>query len=163
MNPAVKNRLIDAGVACVAVLGGAAVVHFGDRLVDVRLEYFFGVDTFSMLWVVDLFLVPCIAGILVSFVYGLGGKILAHLSPVIVRVMSYYEVQNFADPLPDGVVPLPMSYWLLVVVISAEFAAVGGLLGEIFVKRTYGRTPKELLHKRYMKPSLAQSDEEAKP
>lgn len=154
---------MDAAVGLVAILAGAAVVHFGDRLLDVRLEYFAGVSTFSPAWVLDVFLVPCVAGIFVSFIYGLGGKILAHLSPVIVRILSYYEVTNFGGPLPDDVVVLPMSYWLLVVILSAEFAAVGGLLGEIFVKRTYGRTPKELLHKRYMKPSLARADEESKP
>lgn len=150
MNVAFKNRLLDVGMATIAVLVGAAIVYLGDKLLGVTLELFYGVATFTPYWVADLFLVPFIAGIVVSMIYGLGGKMLAHLCPVIVRVISYYELHNFTT-LPDGGVVLPMPYWLLVVVVSAEFAAFGGVVGEILIKKTYGRTAKHLLHRKYQK------------
>jgi len=146
-----KRRIADLGVAVLAIAVGAGIVYFGDRLLGIRLEYFFGVSTFSPLWVLDLFGVPFVAGIAVSLIYGLGGKIWAHFSPLIVRVISFYELHHGVVP-PEGVAVLPLSYWLLIVVVSAEFAAFGGVVGEIITKRTYGRTAnKRLLHKKYQK------------
>jgi len=151
MSSVLKRRLIDLGVALLAVTVGAGIVYLGDRLLGVRLEYFFGVETFSPVWVLDLFGVPFVAGIVVSMIYGLGGKIWAHFSPLIVRCISFYELHHGLMP-PEGVTVLPLSFWLLVVVVSAEFAAFGGVVGEIITKRTYGRTAnKRLLHKKYQK------------
>jgi len=153
MNPATKNRLLDVLMGIVAILVGAGIIYMGDWLLGIRLEYFFGVSTFSPIWVLDLFVVPFIAGTVVSLIYGLGGKILAHLSPVLVRVISFYELHNGMVP-PEGVIVVPTPYWLLIVVIAAEFAAFGGVVGEIIVKRTYGRTAnKALLHRKYRKGS----------
>ena len=150
MNLKLKNRLLDVGIGTFAVLVGAGVIYLGDKLTGVKLELFYGVSTFSPIWVASLFLVPFIAGIVVSLIYGLGGKMLAHLSPIIVRVSSYLELHGSAG-LPDGGIILPIAYWLLVVVVAAEFAAFGGVVGEILVKKTYGRTAKHLLHKKYQK------------
>lgn len=157
MNSVIKNKLLDVGVATVAVLVGAGIVYLGDRLLGVTLERFYGVQTFSLFWVADLFLVPFIAGIVVSLIYGLGGKMLAHLCPVIVRVISYYELHGI-NSFADGGILLPIPYWLLVVVVSAEFAAFGGVVGEIMIKKTYGRTAKHLLHKKYQKPAMPDKD-----
>lgn len=164
MNAKLKNRLFDVGMGTVAVLVGAGIVYLGDKLTGVTLEIFYGVGTFTPLWVINLFLVPFIAGIVVSLIYGLGGKMLAHLSPVIIRVISYIELHG-AVHLPDGGILLPIAYWLLVVVVAAEFAAFGGVVGEILVKKTYGRTAKHLLHKKYQKnypmakgPTVASQD-----
>ena len=97
----------------------------------------------------DLFLVPFIAGIVVSMIYGLGGKILAYFSPLIVRVANYIQLDG-AEALPDGVSILPLGYWILVIIVAIEFSAVGGIVGEIIIKRTYGRTnDKSKLHKKY--------------
>jgi len=49
----------------VAIAAGVLVNYVGDRLLGVRLELFFGVQTFSPMWVVDLFLAPFIAGLVV--------------------------------------------------------------------------------------------------
>lgn len=155
MKPSIKNRLLDAGMALTAVSAGALIVYLGDRLLGVRLEFFFGVETFSPLWVLDLFGVTFVAGTVVSLIYGLGGKILAHLSPLIVRCISYYEVTHGLAPVPHGFTVVPMPYWVLIVVISAEFAAFGGVVGEIITKKTYGRTAnKALLHKKYQRPAV---------
>jgi len=149
MNRVLKIRLTDFGVALLAIVAGAAIVYFGDRLLGVRLEYYFGVATFSPIWVLDLFAVPFVAGIVVSLIYGLGGKILAHFSPLIVRIASFYELHHGLMP-PEGTIVLPLSFWLLIAVVSAEFAAFGGVVGEIITKKTYGRTAnKRLLHKKY--------------
>src|SRR3569833_2087076 len=153
MNQTLRNRLFDICIAIVAVLVGAGIVYFGDKLLGVNLETFYGVDTFTVFWVMDLFLVPFIAGIEVSLIYGHGGKILAHLSPVIVRVASYYELHGNVH-LAVGGVSLPIPYWLLVVVVAAEFAAGGGGVGVIVIIKTYGRTAKHLLHKKYQRPQV---------
>lgn len=155
MGLSLHPRVTDFAVALVAVFAGAAVVYAGDRALGVTLEHFYGVATFSPAWVLDLFLVPFIAGIVVSAIYGLGGKMWAHLSPVIVRLASYYEAHQGA--LPDGAGMLPMSYWLLIVIVAAEFAAFGGVVGEIIVKRTYGRTPRERLHRKYQDAQKAKT------
>src|SRR5690606_33282542 len=84
----IKSRSMDAVVATIAVLAGAVIVYAGDRLLGVKLELFYGVSTFTPAWVLALFFVPFVAGIVVSLIYGLGGKILAHFSPLIVRVVS---------------------------------------------------------------------------
>lgn len=149
----IKAKLADAAVATVAVLVGAVIVYAGDRLLGVRLELFYGVATFTPYWVLALFFVPFVAGIAVSLIYGLGGKILAHFSPLIVRVASYYEL--YQDPLVADGVLLPIGYWLFIVIVAVEFASIGGVVGEILVKKTYGRTGRANLHKlhtRYRKP-----------
>lgn len=154
----IKGKATDAAVATVAVLAGAVVVYVGDRLLGVRLEIFNGVSTFTPYWVIALFFVPFVAGIVVSLIYGLGGKILAHFSPLIVRVHSYHEL--YQDPMAAGDqgVLLPIGYWLFIVIVAVEFASIGGVVGEILVKKTYGRTGKanlHKLHKRYRKPGQA--------
>ena len=110
----IKNKLADIGMAALAVLVGAGIVYLGDRMLGVRLEYYFGVETFSPAWTLDLFVVPFIAGIVVSLIYGLGGKILAHISPVLIRVYSFYELsQGFTPPVGEaygGVRPLPAEF-----------------------------------------------------
>ena len=78
--------------------------------------------TCSGCWVTALFFVPFVAGIVVSLIYGLGGKILAHFSPLIVLVASYYELHQ--DPLVADGVLLPIGYWLFIVIVAVEFASV---------------------------------------
>ena len=164
MNPAIKNRLLDLGFALIAVAAGAVVIHFGDKLLGVTLEYYFGVDTFTPVWVLDLFGVPFVAGIVVSLIYGLGGKILAHFSPLVVRIITFYELHHGLVTPPHYATVLPLSFWLLIVVVSAEFAAIGGVVGEIIVKKTYGRTGnKALLHKKFQRRTASARDNQMQP
>ncbi len=134
-----------------AVLVGAGVNMAGDRLMGVSLELFYGVQTFNPMWIVTLFFVPFIAGIVVSLIYGLGGKILAYFSPIIVRVYEYNALYDHRLDLPDGVTLLPVGYWILVVIIAVEAAAIGGVIGEIVNKKVYGRSAKSKFHKRHQK------------
>lgn len=139
----VKRRLLDLVFATLAVVSGVVVIHLGDHLLGVRLEYFWGIETFSWTWLADLFLVPIAAGITVSFIYGLGGKILAYLPPFIARLISYYEVVHFHIIPPDASV-LPWGFWGFVVVLAVEAGVIGGVLGEVMFKKIYGRTPPHL-------------------
>mgnify|MGYP000278900081 CR=1 FL=1 len=151
MNLSLKQLLFKIGIGTVAILAGAVVVLLGDKLLGINLALFYGIGTFSPIWVLDLFFVPFIAGIVVSLIYGLGGKILAHASPLIVHIVSYVQLNN-GGVLPDGASILPMGYWILVIIVAIEFSAFGGFIGEIIVKRTYGRTrDKSKLHKKYQK------------
>lgn len=143
-----NNRAMAIFMGCVAIAVGALVNWACDRLLGIRIELFWGVSTFSPLWVVDLFVVPFIAGFSVSMVYGLGGKLLCYFSPIIVRGISYIQMYNY-EGLPDGVTLLPFYYWILVLIVAIEAAAFGGAFGEIMVKKTYGRRPKHLLYKQH--------------
>jgi len=134
-----------------AVLIGAAVIYAGDRIMGVSLEVFYGVQTFNPLWIVTLFFVPFVAGMVVSLIFGLGGKILAYFSPIIVRVYEYNVIYDDRFNLPDGVTLLPLGYWILVVILAVEAAAIGGVIGEIVNKKVYGRSAKSKFHKRFQK------------
>lgn len=134
-------------IAFAVVLIGAAFNYSLDRLLNVRLELYFGIGTFSPLWVADLILVPFVSGLLIASIYGLGAKIVANFAPLIVRVYSYLSID--AASLPDGVTVLPLGFWVLVTIVAVEAAAGGGLVGEFIIKKTYGRRPKHLVHKRY--------------
>lgn len=153
----IRAKLADAAVAAVAVLAGAVVVYIGNRLLGVRLELFYGVSTFTPSWVLALFFVPFVAGIFVSLIYGLGGKILAHFSPLIVLVTSYYQLHQNPLMAEQGVL-LPIGYWLFIVIVAVEFASVGGVVGEILVKKTYGRTGTRNLHKLHRKHRKPEED-----
>ncbi len=141
-----NNRLMAIFMGSLAIGAGVLVNYAGDKLLGIRLELFWGVGTFSPIWVLDLFLVPFIAGAAVSLVYGLGGKLLCYFVPIIVRGISYIQMMNY-EGLPEGVTLLPFWYWILVLIVAIEAAAFGGAFGEIMVKKTYGRRPKHLLHK----------------
>ncbi|MDH5231814.1 MAG: hypothetical protein OEZ58_05810 [Gammaproteobacteria bacterium] len=147
MNNIVKQRLLEIFWASVAILAGALLTHLGLQLLSVRLDVFFGISTFSPTWILAVFFVPFLAGILVSAIYGLGGKILAYFAPLLVLVPNYFALD--AHMLPDGMSKLPLGYWMLVVIVAIEFSALGGIVGEVIIKKTYGRRPKHLFHKRY--------------
>jgi len=53
---------------------------------------------------------------------------------------------------------LPIGYWVLIVIVSVEAAAAGGLIGEFVIKKTYGRRPKHLIHKRYQLKNAENTD-----
>ncbi len=156
MKVSTKHRIASTFYATAAVLAGAAVIHFGDRLLGVNLELFYGIATFNPMWIIALFVVPFVGGMVVSFVFGLGGKMLAYFPALIVRGTSYVEVSN-APILPDGMSVLPIGYWLLVVVVAVEFAGLGGIVGEALIKKTYGRSAKHKVHKKYQKERKART------
>ncbi len=136
-----KQARIFTGV--VAVLAGMLVNYLGDRLLGVSVELWLGISTFNGFWILDIFLVPFISGIVVAVIFGLGGKWLCYLPPIFVRLISYY---NFAgpEPIPDGAMLLNFYFWILIVILVVEASAFGGVAGELIVKKTYGRHPERI-------------------
>jgi hypothetical protein len=125
-----------------ALLIGSAVNHFGDRLLGVEIEIFHGISTFSVPWMIDMFIVPFIAGLAVAWVFGRGAKWLCYFPPLIVRVIAYLHVLYFEE-IPVGSALIPLGWWGFFVILVVESAAFGGILGEVFLRRIYTRPNKE--------------------
>jgi len=142
-------------LAIAAILFGCVANYFGDRLLGVRVELFRGLDTFNFLWFIEIFILPAIVGYLVAWLYGLGGKWLAYFPPLIVRTIAYYETVNIIGVPPDAKL-MPMGWWGFFVILAVESAVIGGVVGEVMTKRTYGRSTKE------EKAELAKNTEKAK-
>jgi len=160
-----NRRLMAILMGIVAIAAGVLINYFCDRLINyiapppgIRLELFWGVATFSPYWVLTLFVPPLIAGFVVSMIYGLGGKLICYFVPIIVRGYSYYQMMGQEQSLPDGVTLLPFGYWILVLIVAIEAAAIGGVFGEILIKKTYGRRPQHLLYKNAVNNSSSNSE-----
>ena len=126
-----------------ALLIGCALNYAGDRLLGVRIELWYGLDTFSFAWILDMFAVPFAVGLATAAIFGMGGKWLCYFPPLIVRVASYYALSN--PHHPDLLV---MGYWGFFVILTMEAAAFGGIMGEIAVRGTYGRSAPGTVYKK---------------
>lgn len=123
----------------VAVLAGMAFNFFGDWLLGVRIEVFKGIATFNFLWMVDVFLVPFLVGLLVARIFGKHAKWLACLPPLFVRCLSYlYLYYSNSVPGKDFFFDLHLHYWGLCVILAVESANIGAILGEVMM-RVYHR------------------------
>ena len=131
-----------SGVA--ALLMAVVLNHFGDRLLNVNIEVFTGLSYFSPQWVLDVFFVPLLAGIVVSMIYGMGGKWLCYFPPIIVRAINYYHMYATGD-YPAGGALMPLGWWGFFVILVVEAAVIGGVIGEVILKKTYGRRPRHLI------------------
>src|SRR5208337_3522638 len=124
-----------------AIILASVFMHFCDRILGVRIEAFTGgVDYFSPSWVLDMFLVPCLAGVIVSLIYGFRGKWLAHIPPIIVRSVSYFGIAYHLTPIAPGSSLMPLGWWGFYLILTIESAFIGGVIGEVVIKRTYGRS-----------------------
>ena len=119
---------------------GSAVNYFGDRLLGVQMELWQGFSglTSAVLWI-DVFIVPFIAGIVVAWVFGQGGKWLCYFPPFIVRCVSYAHLRYLGE-IPAGTTLIPLGWWGFFVILAIEGAAFGGIMGEVFVKKIYKRS-----------------------
>ncbi len=129
----------------VALLAGSLIIYAGDRLLGVQPELWWGLSTFSYAWMIDMFVVPLISGIVVAIIFGMGGKWLCYFPPIIVRTLTYLNYIYYA-PLPEGAQLLTLPLWTLIVILVVEAAVFGGVFGEIIMKRTYGRLPRHLVY-----------------
>ncbi len=124
-----------------AILLGSAFNHFADRILGVTIEAFSGgIGYFSPLWVLDMFLVPFLTGVLVSLIYGFGGKWLSFIPAAIVRCLSYFGIANHLIPMAPGSSLMPLGWWGFYIILAMEAALGGGVIGEVMIKRTYGRS-----------------------
>ncbi len=144
-----------------ALTAGCVVIFIGDQILGVELELFWGLETFNFLWFIDLFVVPLIAGLVVGMIFGLGGKWLCYFPPLIVRLLNYFYFMKFAS-VPDGASLMPMGWWGFFVILAIESAAFGGVAGEIMVKKTYGRLPRELVYKEKSKDQAPEDTSQPK-
>jgi hypothetical protein len=123
-----------------ALMIGSAVNYFGDRLLGVKIELYRGlIDKFSPASMADVFLVPFAVGLLVAWIFGQGGKWLCYFPPIIVRALSYLSIYA-GGIVPEGTRLIPIGWWGFFVILAVEASAIGGVLGEVMVKRTYGRS-----------------------
>lgn len=122
-----------------ALLIGAALNYLGDKLLGVRIELFSGLSTFSFAWLLDVFFVPFVVGVVVSWIFGMGGKWLCYFPPLIVRSFSYAEIL-YVTGTPHGSNLNPMGWWGLYVILAMESAGIGGIVGEVMKKNVYGRS-----------------------
>lgn len=122
-----------------ALIVGCLVNVVGDYILGVRIELFWGLDTFNIFWFAQIFILPIVVGFSVTLVYGLGGKWIAMFPPLMVRWWAYYETQHLIG-VPDGAALMPLGWWGFFVILAIEVAMIGGVVGEISIKRIYGRT-----------------------
>lgn len=131
----------------VALLAGCALNYFGDQLLGAQVELYRGIQGFGMLWAVDVFILPFFVGLAVAAIFGFGGKWLSYFPPLIVRSLSYYQFQQHMIAIPDGASLAPMGWWGFFVILAIEASAFGGIMGEIMMKGTYGRSPRHRVYK----------------
>jgi hypothetical protein len=132
MNPKLQSGLL-------ALMAGVALNYIGDRILGVKIELFWGLSTFSFAWILDVFFLPFLVGLLVAWVYGKGAKWLSYFPPLIVRCISYAQILYFTGA-PHGSNLNPMGWWGLYVILAMESAGIGGILGEVIIKNVYGRS-----------------------
>jgi hypothetical protein len=118
---------------------GVLLLQTGLQLLDVRIEWFQGLDKYNVNWMLAMSLLPFATGIVVGAVYGFGGKYLAHFPPLVLLSMHYYE--SMYHMLPLGAKLLPWPFWGFSVILMMEFCAVGGVVGELMARRYYGWDP----------------------
>ena len=129
-----------------ALTMGCALNYFGDRLLGVKIELFRGILDFNGLWVIDMLVLPFFVGVLVAVIFGLGGKWLCYFPPLIVKSISYLD-SVYLSGIPEDASIIPFGMWALFVTVVMTSAAFGGVMGEIMVKGTYGRSPRDCLYK----------------
>lgn len=116
-----------------AIMAGCLLNYVGNKVLGIRVELYYGLETFNFLWFLAIFILPALVGILVSYIFGFGGKWLAHFPPLIVLTISYFESVYLIE-IPVGAQLMPMAWWGFFVILAIECGAAGGVMGEIFFK-----------------------------
>lgn len=132
MNPRFLSGLL-------ALIAGMALNYLGDRLLGVKIELFYGLSTFSFAWMLDVFFLPLLVGLLVAWIFGKGAKWLSYFPPLIVRCLSYAQIV-YITGYPHGSNLNPMGWWGFYVILAMESAGIGGIIGEVLIKNVYGRS-----------------------
>lgn len=119
----------------VAFIVGVLVYQGQMLFLDVHIELFSGMSGFNARWILAMSLVPFLAGIVIGIVYGFGGKYLAHFPPALTMLWVYQHTPLYG--LPEGTYLIPWGLWIVFVILQMEFCAIGGLVGEIIIRRHY--------------------------
>ncbi len=120
----------------VAFFASAFTFDLGHKLLGVRVELFWGIQGFDFAWVIAMYVLPVVAGIVFSLIYGWGGKLLAHLPPLFALSIDYYQILHTGAP--EGASLIPLMWWGFFLILNMEFCAVGGFIGELLLKYRYG-------------------------
>jgi hypothetical protein len=72
--------------------------------------------------------------------YGRGGKWLSFIPPIVVRTVSYFGIAGHLIGIAPGSTLMPIGWWGFYLILAVEAAMVGGVIGEVVIKRTYGRS-----------------------
>lgn len=135
-----------------ALFLGMLLNFIGDRVLNVRIELFSGLSTFSFAWVLDVFFVPFMVGLLVAWIFGRGAKWLSYLPPLIVRCMNYAYIAYISGS-PHGSNLNPLGWWGFYVILAMEASGIGGILGEVLIKNVYGRST-EIISAKEAEPAV---------
>lgn len=122
-----------------AMLAGVIFNYLGDKLLGVKIELYYGLSTFSFAWMLDVFFLPFLVGLLVAWIFGRGAKWLCYFPPLIVRCIAYAEIV-YVSGTPHGGTLNPMGWWGFYVILAMESAGIGGIVGEVLIKNVYGRS-----------------------
>lgn len=134
-----RGEMKDKLTRIIASVGiGCAMIHFGSRALDVRLELFWGLSTYSLAWITTIFILPFVTGWVIGWVYGIGAKIVAHFPPLIVFGIGYLQTL-YIGGVPKGAHLMPLGWWGLYVLLTMEFCAFGAFFGEYQVTRAKKR------------------------
>ncbi len=120
----------------VAFLAAGFLFEIGHQLLGVQVELFWGVSGYNFAWVMAMFVLPVITGIAIGMIYGWGGKLVAHFPPLIILAINYYVTATTG--VPEGAKLIPLMWWGFFVILNMEFCAVGGVIGELLLKKYYG-------------------------
>jgi hypothetical protein len=94
--------------------------------------------TFTPRWMLDVFLVNFIVGLVVARFYGRHAKWLAIVPSFLVRCFSYAYLYFIENPVGDFFFQLHLHYWGPTVILAVECANIGGIVGEVLMG-VYGR------------------------
>lgn len=117
----------------IAVMAGMLLNFFGDWITGVNIETFKGISTFTFPWMLDIFLVPFLTGLVVAKIYrGREGKYLACLPPLFVRCLTYlYMFTYIYNDGTDFNYHLNLYYWGPCVILVVEASNFGAIIGEV--------------------------------
>jgi hypothetical protein len=126
--------------AIAAIIAGMTVNFLGDWILGTRIEVFRGLNTFTPAWMLDVFLVNFIVGLVVARIFGKHAKWLAIVPPLLVRSLSYAYLYFVENRHGDFFLQLHLHYWGPTLILAVECANIGGILGEVLMG-VYSRKP----------------------
>lgn len=131
----------------IAVGAGMAFNFLGDWVTGANIETFRGIATFTLPWMLDVFVVPFLSGLIVAKIYrARGAKYLACLPPLLVRCLTYSYMYFFTfHDGKDFFFHLNLYYWGPAVILVVEAANFGAILGEVLTRAYHPKAPQPAL------------------